>query len=63
MNSTHADGLYGPSLPATIESSNSTPSRCIDASVKSRSVFDRIARRQPRAWASSSAGRTSGKAG
>ena len=41
--------------PATIASSNSTPIASIDASIRSRSVFERIASRQPRLFASESA--------
>ena len=41
---------------ATIASSNSTPIDSIDASTRSRSVFDRMASRQPCSFASASAG-------
>jgi hypothetical protein len=39
--------LYDPISDATIASSNGTPMRSIDASMKSRSVFDSAASFQP----------------
>src|SRR5262245_6142495 len=48
-------GLYEPISPATIEPSKSTPIASIDASRRSRSVFERIASFQPWSFASASA--------
>ena len=54
--------MYEPISDATMDRSNGTPILAIDASMKSRSVLDRIASFQPRARASSSDSRTSGNA-
>ena len=53
-------GLYEPISDATIASSNGTSSRRIDASMKSRSVLERMASFQPRSRDPASASRTSG---
>jgi len=52
--------LYEPTSDATIASSKGTPIDSMDASMKSRSVFDRIASFQPRSRSSASPGGTSG---
>src|SRR5438445_2271262 len=53
-------GLYEPISEATIASSNGTPICCCEASMKSRSVLERIASFQPDPRASRSASGTSG---
>src|SRR3954452_10944235 len=55
-------GLYEPRSDATTVSSNGTPSRAFNASMKSGSVLERTASRQPRPRASASAAGASGNA-